>query len=58
MPPPTPAGLGCLRRANFTSPAYRYLVAYEINALGWKERLVIEIVIEIVIAKRGYNFYM
>ena len=41
-PPPTPAGLGCLRRANFTSPAYRYLVAYEINALGWKKRLGLE----------------
>ena len=59
-PPPTPACLGCLRRANFTSPAYRYLVAYEINALGWKKRLGLEgvggeggCILKIVIAKGG-----
>ena len=50
--PRTPPGLGRLRRANF-SPAwtfkisrypidYRYLVAYEIIAQGWKKRLGLE----------------
>lgn len=52
MPPRTPPGLGRLRRANF-SPGwtfkislyptdYRYLVAYEIIAQGWKKRLCLE----------------
>ena len=40
--PPTPPGLGRLRRANSTSSSYRYLVAYEINAQGWKKRLGLE----------------
>ena len=40
--PPTPPGLGRLRRANFTSPSYRYLVAHEMNAQGWKKRLGLE----------------
>ena len=40
--PPTPPGLGRLRRANSTSSSYRYLVAYELNAQGWKKRLGLE----------------
>ena len=34
--------MGRLRRANSTSSSYRYLVAYEINAQGWKKRLGLE----------------
>ena len=62
-------------RANISSPAciryaadYRYLIAYEIIAQGWKKRLGPEFVggggggkggciLKIVIAK-GYNFHM
>ena len=50
--PRTPPGLGRLRRANFSpgctfkisryAADYRYLVAYEINAQGWKKRLGLE----------------
>ena len=50
--PQTFPGLGRLGRVNFSSPActfkisryadYRYLVAYEINAQGWKKRLGLE----------------
>ena len=63
--PPTPPGLGRLRRANSTSSSYRYLVAYEINAQGWKKRLGLEgvgggggCISKMVIARGGYNFYM
>ena len=71
MPPRTPPGLGRLRRANF-SPGwtfkislyptdYRYLVAYEIIAQGWKKRLCLEgvgggeggCILKIIIAKGG-----
>ena len=45
--PQTPSGLACLWRANFSPPrvhlqnlTLRYqLLAYEINAQGWKKRL-------------------
>ena len=52
MPPDT-SKFGRLRRANFSSTEctfkisryaayYRYLIAYEINAQGWKKRLGVE----------------
>ena len=62
--PPTPPGLGRLRRANSTSSSYRYLVAYEINAQGWKKRLGLEGVggegvhFQNCYCQGGYNFYM
>ena len=50
--PPKYPGLGRLRRVNFSSPTctskisryadYRYLVAHEINAQGWKKRPCLE----------------
>ena len=60
--PPTPPGLGRLRRANSTSSSYRYLVAYEINAQGWKKRLGLEgvggggCISKMVIARGGTIF--
>ena len=69
--PQTLPGFGRLGRANFSSPActfkisgyaaaYRYLMAYEINAQGWKERLGLEgvgglgtCIFKMVIAKGG-----
>ena len=45
---------------------YLYLIAYEINAHGWKKRLGLEgvwageagCILKIVIARGGYNFHM
>ena len=69
--PQTLPGFRRLRRVNFSSPActfkisryaadYRYLIAYENNAQGWKERLGLEgvggvgrYIFKIVIAKGG-----
>ena len=76
MPPRTPPGLGRLRRANF-SPGwtfkislyptdYRYLVAYEIIAQGWKKRLCLEgvgggeggCILKIIIARGGGTIFI
>ena len=77
--PSRPPCLGRLGLANFSSPActfkiscytanYRHLIAYEINAQGWKKRLSLEgvgkggggYILKFVIVKRGggYNFHM
>ena len=75
MPPDgLPQVRGRLRRANFSSLTssfeisryvadYRYLIAYEINTQGWKNRRGLEgvgggCILKIAIAKGGYNFHM
>ena len=71
--PLTPPGLGRLRNANFSpgctfkisryAADYRYLVAFEIIAQGWKNRLGLEgigrgrgCILKIIIARGGTIF--
>ena len=75
--PSRPPCLGRLGLANFSSPArtfkiscytanYRLLIAYEINAQGWKKRLSLEgvgmvwgaYILKFVIVKRGGTIFI
>ena len=50
----------CTFKISRYAASYRYFIAYEINAQGWKKSLGLEVVGRAVIARGGggYNFHM